>query len=269
MTRATALIAEDEPLLASELRSSLAGQWPELEIVAAVADGASALEQALLRRPDVLFLDVRMPAMSGLEVAQALGEDWPDGPALPLIVFVTAYDQYAVAAFEREALDYLLKPVEPTRLTQTCQRLKASLAARHAQPAVPQDISLALAQLRGVLGAPGIAPPQQPRLTMLQASIGNTIHLVAVADVVYFEAADKYVRVVTAERDYLIRLPLRQLLPQLDPAVFWQVRRSLVVRAAAIASALRDESGRVELSLRQRAEKLCVSRLYAHLFRGM
>lgn len=270
MTRPTALIAEDEPLLAGEMSSSLGAIWPELDIVEVVADGATALERALRLRPQVLFLDVRMPAMSGLEVAQALGEDWPEAVALPLIVFVTAYDQYAVAAFEREALDYLLKPVEPGRLARTCARLQAALKARADQPrAAEQEVAEALAQLRAVLAAPGVAAPAQAPLTLLQASIGTTIHVVPVAQVLYFEAADKYVRVVTAQREYLIRMPLRQLLPQLDPAVFWQVRRSLLVRADAIATALRDEAGRVELSLRDRAEKLPVSRLYAHLFRGM
>lgn len=259
----TALIAEDEPLLAADLRAELARQWPALRVVAEVADGASAVAQALAVRPAVCFLDIRMPALTGLEAAQALAEDWPEGVPLPLLVFVTAYDQYALQAFDAQAVDYLVKPVQPPRLADCITRLQRRLAER-----TPATQDTLLAQLRALLAAaPAAAAP--PPLTVIQAAVGATVHLVPIDAVLYFEAADKYVRVVTAEREHLIRVPLRELLPQLDPARFWQVHRGLVVRADAITTALREESGKVTLTLRGRPERLTVSRLYAHLFKGM
>jgi DNA-binding LytR/AlgR family response regulator len=294
---ATALIAEDEPLLAANLQAELARLWPALRIVANVGHGAAAVEQALALRPDVVFLDIRMPGMSGLEAAQALTEDWPDRAPLPLIVFVTAYDQYALAAFERAAVDYVLKPVQPERLALTCTRVQAALQRRDApapvpvpvpaaapapvpaaaEPAAPSALEDTLARLRDLLAAPGLgaapaapaAPGNPPQLAVIQASVGAAIHLVPVAEVLYFEAADKYLRVVTAQREYLIRTSLRELLPQLDAQRFWQVHRGTVVRADAIATAVRDESGKVHLTLRGHPDKLTASRLYAHLFKAM
>ena len=272
---ATALIAEDEPLLADDLQAELARLWPGLRIVANVRHGAAAVEHALALRPDVVFLDIRMPGLTGLEAAQALAEDWPADAPLPLIVFVTAYDQYALQAFEHSAVDYLLKPVQAERLAQTCRRAQAALQARR-EPGAPASaagaaLEATLGQLRSLLGTPGlgIAAPGAPALSVIQASVGAAIHMVPVAEVLYFEAADKYVRVVTAEREYLIRTSLRELLPQLDAQLFWQVHRGTVVRADAIASALRDESGKVQLSLRGHSDKLVASRLYAHLFKAM
>ena len=270
---ATALIAEDEPLLAANLQSELTRLWPGLAIVANVRHGAAAVEQALALRPDVVFLDIRMPGMTGLEAAQALTEDWPDGAPLPLIVFVTAYDQYALQAFERAAVDYVLKPVQPERLAQTCARVQAALKAR-SEPAqaAPAALEAALVQLRSLLAAPGLAgatTAATPRLSVIQASVGAAIHMVPTDAVLYFEAADKYVRVITAEREYLIRTSLRELLPQLDTQRFWQVHRGTVVRADAIATALRDDSGKVHLTLRGHKDKLVASRLYAHLFKAM
>lgn len=260
---ATALIAEDEPLLAANLKALLAKLWPQLQIVATVTHGAAAVEQALAHRPDIVFFDIRMPGLSGLEAAELLAEDWPaDGP-LPLIVFVTAYDQYALQAFEHAAVDYVLKPVEADRLAATCDRLRNALAARNKTTTdLPDQLIAALSALRSA-GPPGA------RLRVLQASLGATIHMVPVAEVLYFEAADKYIKVVTAVREYLIRTPLRQLLQQLDPEEFWQVHRAIVVRAQAIATATRDDTGKVELTLRGTPAKLAVSRLYAHLFKGM
>ena len=262
----TALIAEDEPLLAEALRADLQRLWPALQIVAMAGDGAQAVQQALALRPTVCFLDIRMPGLSGLEAARALAEDWPDDAAspFPLLVFVTAYDQYALQAFDAQAVDYLLKPVDEARLAACVQRLQRALATRRDAAQALQD---GLAQLRGLLGA--AAPPAQPRLQVIQAQVGQTVHLVPVDEVIYFEAADKYVRVVTAEREHLIRLSLRELLPQLDPAVFWQVHRGTVVQARCIASARRDESGKAFLTLRGRPETLVASRLYAHRFKGM
>jgi DNA-binding LytR/AlgR family response regulator len=259
------LIAEDEPLLAVSLKATLARLWPELQIVATATHGAAAVEQALASRPDVIFLDIRMPGMSGLEVAEALAEDWPHGAPLPLIVFVTAYDKYALSAFEHAAVDYVLKPVEADRLALTCRRLQVALAARDKTTSrLPEDLIAALAALRSTA-----AQPAAPRLRVLQASLGATIHMVPVADVLYFEAADKYIKVVTASCEYLIRMPLRQLLQQLDPEQFWQVHRATVVRADAIATAVRDDSGKVALTLRGHSARLVASRLYAHLFKAM
>lgn len=264
MNAPTALIAEDEPLLAASLKAELAALWPELQLLPLQADGRSALEAALARLPEVCFLDIRMPALTGLEVAAALAEDWPEQRPFPLLVFVTAYDQYAVQAFDAQAADYLVKPVQRDRLAACVQRLKARLATRGAGNA---DLAQAMAQLRALLGQ--AAPPAQPRLEVIQAQVGNLVHLVPVDQVLYFEAADKYVRVVTADREHLIRLSLRELLPQLDPQVFWQVHRGTVVKARAITSARREDSGKVTLSLAGRPETLVASRLYAHLFKGL
>ena len=261
----TALIAEDEPLLAAGLQAELAQRWPALRIAAVVGDGASAVARALELQPAVCFFDIRMPGMSGLDAAQALAEDWPEGPAFPLLVFVTAYDQYALQAFEAQAVDYLVKPLDGARLAACIDRLQKRLADR--APAGPA-LDSTLAQLRALLGSEA-AGRTTPKLEVIQAGVGNLVHMVPIDEVLYFEAADKYLRVITAEREHLIRLSLRELLPQLDTQKFWQVHRSLVVRASAIATALRDPSGKVHLTLRGRPERLTASRLYAHLFRGM
>ncbi len=271
---ATALIAEDEPLLAANLQAELARAWPALQIMANVRHGEAAVQAALAQRPDVVFLDIQMPGMTGLEAAQALSEDWPDAVPVPLIVFVTAYDQYALQAFERAAVDYVLKPVLPERLAQTCRRVQAALQQRRDSGNPPAAaLEATLVQLRALLasnsGSGAAAGPQAARLTVIQAAVGTTIHMVPVAEVLYFEAADKYVRVITSEREYLVRTSLRELLPQLDAQRFWQVHRGTVVRADAIATALRDESGKVHLTLRGHKDKLIASRLYAHLFKPM
>ena len=275
---ATALIAEDEPLLAANLQAELAGLWPGLCIVANVRHGAAAVERAIALRPDIVFLDIRMPGMTGLEAARALTEDWPDATPLPMLVFVTAYDQYAVQAFEHAAVDYVLKPVQPDRLKQTCARVQSALKQRAERTAtasaVETTVDRTLAQLRSLLATPGlIAASQNPvagvKLNVIQAAVGTTIHMVSVADILYFEAADKYVRVITAEREYLVRSSLRELLPRLDENQFWQIHRGTVVRVDAIAQAVRDETGKVTLTLRGHTDKLIASRLYAHLFKAM
>jgi len=263
----TAILAEDEPLLAQALQADLARLWPDLRIVAAVGDGLQAAEQALQQRPDVCFFDIRMPGQSGLEAAQALVEDWPEGVPFPLLVFITAYDQYAVQAFQAQAVDYLLKPVDTARLAACVARLQAKLAERHgATQALAHTVGHAVGQLRALLGA---SPATAPLLAVIQASVGNTVHMVPVEDVLYFEAADKYVRVIAADREYLIRTSLRDLMPQLDPQRFWQIHRGTVVQARAIRTATRDDSGKVFLTLHARPERLVASRLYAHLFKGM
>ena len=264
---ATALIAEDEPLLAANLQAELAQLWPELRIVANVAHGEAAVEQGLALQPDLVFLDIRMPGMTGLEAAQALAEDWPEaGKPFPLIVFVTAYDQYAVQAFEHAAVDYVLKPVLPDRLAQTCARLQAALLQRAQVQTVEPGLGAVIKQLRALVGADLLAPQAAP-LRMIQASAGNTITMVPIDEVLYFEAADKYVRVITAAREHLIRISLRDLQLQLDPQRFWRIHRSVIVRHDAVASAQRHESGKLTLTLRGHPDKLSVSRLYADMFK--
>lgn len=270
---ARGLIAEDEPLLAEGLRAELAALWPALQVLATVGDGQRAVESALALQPDVCFFDIRMPGCTGLEAAQALAEDWPEATPFPLLVFVTAYDDYALQAFEAQAVDYLVKPVERPRLAACVARLQARLADRRAAaPAggapAGSTLQAAVDQLRTLLSA-APASAGTARLEVIQAQVGNLVHLVPVNEVLYFEAADKYVRVVTAEREHLVRASLKELLPQLDPAVFWQVHRGTVVQARAVVTARREESGKVTLTLRGRPEKLTASRLYAHLFKGM
>lgn len=299
-----ALIAEDEPLLAAALQQELRAAWPELQIAATVGDGLSAVQQALALQPDVLFFDIRMPGQTGLDAAVALADAWPAHQPFPALVFVTAYDQYAVQAFEAQAVDYLLKPVQSARLQKTVQKLRLALiqqaqsainsiansepqAPTHTQELEP-NLQRTVDQLRHLLAQPGLwpgaepgaplaptplaAPQQPPRLTVIQASHGShgsQIHMVPVGDVLYFEAADKYVRVLTARAEYLIRTPLKELADQLDPQEFWQVHRSTLVRASAISTVVRDELGKLHLNLRGRPERLAVSRLYAHLFKAM
>ena len=269
MTSITALIAEDEPLLAAALRAELARAWPELRIAAQVGDGASAVHQALALRPQVLFLDIRMPGMTGLEAAAELAEEWPtDDVPFPALVFVTAYDQYAVQAFEAQAVDYVLKPVVPERLARTVQRVQQRLQQRMDGQASPAPMAGAddatFERLRALLAAPAA-----PALKVIQAGVGSTIRLVPVDEVLVFEAADKYVRVLTGEAELLIRTPLKDLLPQLDGSVFWQVHRGTVVRATAVRTVHRDEAGKLSLEVAGLMERVPVSRLYAGRFRAM
>ncbi|MEZ5631780.1 MAG: LytTR family DNA-binding domain-containing protein [Burkholderiaceae bacterium] len=284
----TALIAEDEPLLAAALKAELARAWPELQIAATVGDGASAVRQALALQPDVLFFDIRMPGLSGLDAAAELADAWDSAARpFPALVFVTAYDQYAVQAFEAQAVDYLLKPVQPARLQKSVEKLRVALAQR-AQAAIDKEASGAAgidgmeqtaAQLRQLMAAlqqaaPGAAggaatPPLRQLQVSPAGSSGSVIRMLPLAEVLFLQAADKYVRVVTASGEHLLRTPLKDLLPQLDPAEFWQIHRSTVVRADAIEQVERDEAGKLHLSLRGSAERLAVSRLYAHLFKAM
>lgn len=275
----TALIAEDEPLLAAALKAELASAWPDLQVVATVADGASAVAQALALQPDVLFFDIQMPGLTGLEAAADLLDAWPAPAAgskpFPALVFVTAYDQYAVAAFDAQAIDYLLKPVQPARLTKTVQKLQSD-QKRRAQAAI-NSIATADAQLEQVLTQlrallPSVPPsifPLQMISAALAGSLGNTLQMVPITDVLYFEASDKYIRVLTANAEYLIRMPLKDLLRQLNSQTFWQVHRGTVVRATAIHTVRRDEQGKLSITVHGIPDKLAVSRLYSHLFKAM
>lgn len=256
-----ALIAEDEPILAAVLAKSLTRLWPGVEIVATCGNGADAVAQALALRPDVMFVDIKMPGQSGLEAVEELTERWDGAAVFPQIVFVTAYGDYALEAFEHAATDYVLKPVNDARLAKTIERLRARLA--HSPPGA--DLAQLLNQMRSLL------PPatSTDKLTMIRAAVGNQVRMIPVADVVFFEALDKYVNVVTVDAEALIRVSLKELLPQLDPCVFWQIHRGTIVNAPCVHSATRDEMGKLTLTLHQRPEKLRVGPLYAHLFRQM
>jgi len=250
----TAVIADDEPHLATHLASRLAALWPELDLLATAANGLEALERIETLQPDIAFLDIRMPGLTGLEVARRLN--------VPCrIVFVTAYDQYAVEAFEREAVDYLLKPVNDERLQQTIARLRNSLA----QPAAALPDPL-LVQLQALLSESGSKPGP---LRWVKAQVGQAVKLVATEDICYFQATDKYTAVLTRDAELLIRTPIKELVEQLDPEQFWQVHRGTLVNVRQIAAARHDALGRVSLQLKDRRETLAVSRGYAHLFRQM
>ncbi len=265
-----ALIAEDEPILAATLAAALKRLWPELEIVASCANGVEALAQALKLRPQVLFLDIKMPGKSGLEAAEELADEWAENwaencatsvPPFPQIVFVTAYDDYAVQAFEHAAADYVLKPVNDARLARTIERLRARLEK---QPEA-DNLAQLMGQMRALL--PAAAPAE--KLTLIRAAVGNQVRMIPVADVVLFEALDKYVNVVTADGEALIRVSLKELLPQLDERQFWQIHRGTIVNASCVQAAMRDELGKLTLKLRGRPETPRVSPVYAHLFRQM
>ncbi|HRE16363.1 MAG TPA: LytTR family DNA-binding domain-containing protein [Rhodocyclaceae bacterium] len=236
---ATALIADDEPHLAKHLANRLAALWPELDIIDTAANGLEALERIQALQPDIAFLDIRMPGLTGLEVASRL--------SVPCrLVFVTAYDQYAIEAFEREAVDYLLKPISDERLVKTIERLRTSLASTPSAP--PEAL---LAQLRSLLATAPAAEKPAP-LKWVKAQVGQAVRLVAVDDICYFQATDKYTAVYTRDAELLIRTTIRELVEQLDPEVFWQIHRGTVVNAKQIASARNDTLGRVSLLLKDR-----------------
>ena len=248
MTQATAVIADDEPLLRESLRSALAQVWPDLVVVAEAANGLGAVHAVREHRPDFAFLDIEMPAMNGLEAAREIRD-------LAHVVFVTAYDRYAVEAFDRGAVDYVVKPAGAERLADTVKRLQSRLGA----PATPMD---ALVNELAKRMAPG------ERLQWLQASLGSTIKLVNVEDVLYFQSDTKYTRVVTPEGEALVKKTLKELSCELDASRFWQVHRGTIVNVAAIASVSIDELGKREITLKGRPEKLEVSRTFGHLFKA-
>ncbi|MDQ2917634.1 MAG: LytTR family DNA-binding domain-containing protein [Casimicrobiaceae bacterium] len=245
-----ALIAEDEPVLRREMQRLLASVWPELEIVAAAEDGLAAIRALERKRPNVLFLDIQMPGLSGIEVARAAS-----GHAH--VVFVTAYDQYAVAAFEKGAVDYVMKPISAARLDTACQRVKRRLDST---PANLDDLLARLAER---------ASTMKSYLRWINVSRGAEVVLVTVEEICYFQADAKYTNVVTAHSQELIRTSLRELRDELDPSMFWQIHRAALVNVNAIASVAKDMRGQVTLKLKQRNEILAVSQPYAHLFRQM
>lgn len=260
------LVVEDEPVLARRLQQQLATLWPGIDLLPVADNGAAAIAIALEHLPRVIFLDIHMPACSGLDTAEAIVEDWPEGHPLPQLVFVTAYGQYALQAFDHGAVDYLLKPVSVERLQRAVQRLQERLALLDASPvASGEALGGELQRIAGALQPAG----DVSRLAVINAAVGAVTHLIPVEDVLFFEVADKYLRVVTREREALIRMTLRELLLRLDPGRFWQVHRSLVVQVRCIAQVERKEDGRMVLSLRDRPERLGVSRLFAHRFKAM
>jgi DNA-binding LytR/AlgR family response regulator len=250
MNRApVAVIAEDEPALAAELQRLLSVAWPELRIAVIARDGIDALAQIGLHRPDIAFLDIQMPGITGLEVARRMGSACH-------VVFVTAYDRFAVEAFESGAVDYLLKPAEPERLRRTVERLRGRLH----EPVA--DLGDTLKRLQPSMAGADF-------LQWLQVSERDEIRFVAVADVVLFQSADKYTLVRTPEREWVMRLPLKDLEAGLDPKLFWRVHRNTIVRVSAIDRVSRELTGRLSIRLRGVEDTVAVSRAYAHLFRQM
>jgi DNA-binding LytR/AlgR family response regulator len=267
-TPPTAVIAEDEPVLARTLTRLLEQVWPELRIVGVADDGLRATELALSLLPDVMFLDIKMPGRTGIEVAEVVADDWPEGRAEPLFVFVTAYDNYAVPAFERAAVDYLLKPATADRLQQSVARLKARLADRAASPDAGNMAEL-MQRMQSLAGPDVAETDSQERIKVIRAGVGNTVRMIPVADVVCFEATEKYVNVVTPTGEALVRMSLRELMARIASTDFIQVHRSVMVNSSAIVSATRDENGHYSLSLRGVQRPLKVSRAFGHLFRPM
>ena len=264
----TALIAEDEPVLARTLTRLLAQVWPELRIVGVADDGLRATELALESLPDVMFLDIKMPGRSGIEVAEVVADDWPDDRAEPLVVFITAYDHFAVPAFERAAVDYLLKPATAERLQQSVDRLKSRLAQRAASPQAG-DMAALMQRMQSLATSDAAGSDSSERIKVIRAGVGNTVRMIPVADVVCFEATEKYVNVVTPTGEALVRMSLRELMARIDSTDFIQVHRSVMVNSTAIVSATRDENGHYSLALRGLQRPLKVSRAFGHLFRPM
>lgn len=271
-----ALIADDERLLREQLQSRLKQVWPELVIVGMARDGLEVVRMADELRPDILFLDIRMPGQTGIEAASdIMGLDGWKGE----LVFVTAYDEYAVSAFERGAIDYLLKPVEADRLQSTRTRIEARLKGQvndknsaitglaateaAAQAATDRMMQTLLSLQRQLSGA-----PTTPKMRWVQASTGSTTRLIAVEDILFFRSDEKYTRVQTAEQEALIRVPIKDLLPQLDEQVFWQIHRSTIVNVGEISAVHRDDTGRQRVAMKRHPETLEVSRTFAHLFRN-
>src|SRR6476661_396722 len=240
----TAILAEDEPILRAQLQAKLAKLWPELEVIASVEDGED-------RTPDFMFLDIQMPELTGLEVARHVG-------ARSHVVFVTAYDQYAIQAFETGAVDYVLKPATDERLAVTIERLKAKLASP------PTDLKAVLAKI-----AEQVNGGKREKLQWIKATIGQTLRMIPVADVLFFQSDEKYTRVAMADGEALIKTPIRELLDGLDPEVFWQIHRSTLVNVNAIAAVTRDFRGQAHVKVKGKDEALVVSRIYSHLFKQM
>jgi DNA-binding LytR/AlgR family response regulator len=260
MQKVRAVIADDERLMREQLRSRLAEVWPELEIVAEAKNGREAVDAVAEHHPDLVFLDIRMPGMTGVEAAREIGDACH-------VVFITAYSEYAVEAFEQGAVDYVLKPADSERLALTVARLKKRLGAK------PADLGDLLEKLAAKLDLPAAAAdPAQPKsryLQWIQASMGQQIRMIPVAEVLFFTSDEKYTRVQTDTYEALIRKPIKELVEELDPEQFWQIHRATIVNVKAIAGISRDLRGRQLVQLRNYPQKLEVSRNYTHLFKQM
>ena len=273
-----AVLADDERLMRDQLRARLAEVWPELQIVAEAKNGLEAVALVDEHRPDIVFLDIRMPGLTGVEAARQIAQLAPrenadsghDDELLPEIVFITAYDQYAVEAFEQGVADYVLKPAERERLALTVGRIRKRLAARESgevaadTPTAP-NLQALLHQLSARM-SPGSAPNY---LQWIQATVGQTIQMIPTADVLFFVSDEKYTRVQTAQVEALIRKPIKELVDEVDPQLFWQIHRSTLVNVKSIAGVTRDFRGRQIVSVKGHGEKLEVSRSYTGLFKGM
>lgn len=250
----TAIIADDERMMRDQLRSRLEQVWPELEILVEAKNGEEAIQMVNTYQPDLIFLDIRMPVKTGLEAAKEIANK-------AHVVFITAYDQYAIEAFDQGAVDYVLKPADVERLSRTVERLKARLISA----IQPQDMNAILSQLAKQMG--NIAKPNY--LQWIQASIGQELRLIPVEEILFFQSDEKYTRVQTASYEALIRKPVRDLTEELDPALFWQIHRSTLVNAKAISGVVRDMRGRHLVQVKGSTEKLEVSRSFVHLFKQM
>jgi DNA-binding LytR/AlgR family response regulator len=250
----SAVVADDERLMREQIIDRLKEAWPELLIVGEASNGREAVAMVQSLEPDIVFLDIRMPGMDGIQAAQALG-----GKAH--VVFVTAHDEYAINAFEHGAVDYLLKPAEPERVALTCERLRARLKQ------APDPMNELLAQLSQRLGDDGVKPREYMR--WVQASVGATIRMIPTTDILFFRAEDKYTRVQTHGFEALIRKPIKELIDELDPDEFWQIHRATVVRVDAIEQVSRDFRGHQVVHVKGSEEKLEVSRTFNHLFKQM
>ncbi|MCV2364902.1 LytTR family DNA-binding domain-containing protein [Paucibacter sp. DJ1R-11] len=271
-TRVRAILADDERLMREQLRSRLTEVWPDLDIVAEAKNGLEAVELVREHRPDLVFLDIRMPGLTGVDAARQIAQlPEDDSWLVPEIVFITAYDQYAVEAFEQGVADYVLKPAERERLLVTVERIKKRLAQR-SEAAVPDTAEPAGAPLQQLLHKlsgqlnPGAKPDY---LQWIQATVGPAIQMIPVEDVLFFISDEKYTRVQTARVEALIRKPIKELVDELDPSLFWQIHRSTLVNARAIDGITRDFRGRQMVGVKGLSEKLEVSRSYTHLFKGM
>ena len=271
-----ALIADDERLLREQLRARLAEVWPELEIVAEAKNGREAVELTAQHHPDLVFLDIRMPGMTGVEAARAIAqlpadEEDPEGWHGCEIVFITAYDQYAIEAFEQGVVDYVLKPAERERLQVTVERIKKRLAQRRGAEDASSSADPPPAAMQQLLQrlAARMDPAKAPQLRWIQATVGQNIQMIPVDEVLFFISDEKYTRVQTATIEALIRKPIKELVEELDAEVFWQIHRSTLVNTQYIAGVSRDLRGRQLVAVKGHPEKLEVSRSFTGLFKGM
>lgn len=253
---ATAIIADDERLMREQLRARLTEVWPDLQVLAEAKNGEEAVAAVRDHHPDLAFLDIRMPGMTGIEAARHIGDACH-------VVFITAYNEYAVDAFEHGAIDYVLKPAEAERLAITVARLKQRLGSK------PTDLGALLGQLSAKLDAANRAGAERTHLQWIQASVGQQLRLIPTAEVLFFASDEKYTRVQTESFEALIRKPIKELIDELDPEQFWQIHRSTIVNAKAIAGVARDFRGRQLVLIKGSSEKLEVSRNYTHLFKQM